>query len=150
MSFVLAGVLFVGLGCKKVATPTEEVQDGPRNQREILKGVGNTLPSVGRILSITDLKAFADLYIAHSLANGKPPANLEELTDVPKPVVDAIKDGSYVVNWNVGGHGEPSTAAIAYEKTAPEKGGVVATLGGSVTKMTPDEAQDAIKAAKRR
>jgi hypothetical protein len=124
----------------KPPTPQEQIQ--PNDMR---KGIGKYLPSVNRAFLATDLQSIAKLYEAELLA-GNSPKSVKDLSGLEPRVVREINDGLYVVLWNAKPN-TPGTAVVAYEKDADTKGGMVANLTGSVTKMSVQEFKAAPKAS---
>jgi hypothetical protein len=129
---------------KPVAGQVPDVA-GPQKFR---KGFTNTLPSVQRGLTGLDLRSLAQMYYTDFQADA-PPKKVEDLKGLDAQSVKAIKDGDYVVFWNID-RKTPTNAIIAYEKTVPTQGGMVARLDGSVTKMTKAEFDAAPKAVSRK
>ncbi len=115
--------------------------EGP-SKEDIRAGIGKTLPSAQRGFAGLDLQNIAKLYAVNALT-GTPPKGVQDLRDLDARTRHAVEDGTYVVVWNVTGTGG-TDPVVAYEKDVPEKGGMVATLNGAVTRMTPQE----FKAAK--
>jgi hypothetical protein len=61
----------------------------------------------------------------------------------------ALRDGSYVMLWGGSLPGPSSeTTVLAYEKSAPEKGGPVLFQSGTIRTLTAEEFQAAPKAGK--
>jgi hypothetical protein len=150
---LLAALLASG-GCKEAkqgdakanATNPPATAEGD-TRGDVQRGVGKYLPSVQRGMAQIDLQTLAKAY-AFDLLNDAPPKKIEDLKDLDKRIVNAVKDGSYVVIWNVNKQ-TPLTSVIAYEKEAPQQGGVVAKLDGSAMKMSKQEFDAAPKAAGR-
>jgi hypothetical protein len=126
--------------------PSKPAAEGP-SKEDVRKGIGKQLPLVQRFDAGKDLRTLAQLYYADYLSD-TPPKKVEDLRDLPASVVNAIKQGEYVVVWNAG-KTTPGNAVIAYEKHVPAAGGMVATLNGVVTRMTPQEFREAPKAGGR-
>lgn len=148
MSLQLSTVLLLGLllvGCKKGGQAKQE-DEGPTRQ-DIRAGVGKMLPSVQRFDAAQDLRNIAQLYSAAALL-GTAPKKVEDLPELPNQLAQAIRDGVYVVLWNAAPNAASSTV-VAYEKDVPDKGGMVAKLGGQVERMTAQEFQTAPKASGR-
>jgi hypothetical protein len=86
-------------------------------------------------------------------ASGKPPAKVEDLAPFYENdvrVTAAIKDGSFVVFWNASLRtmkAGTSNTILAYEKEAPEKGGLVLMADASVRTMNAKEFKEAAKAS---
>lgn len=104
-----------------------------------------------------DLKQLVILYHNFNDSKNRAPASADELMSLAadpqeKSVVQAAKDGKYVVIWGAnlgdmakGGAGMSQTV-LAYEKDAPTAGGLVAMADTTVNNMTAAEFQAATKA----
>ena len=92
------------------------------------------------LLMLNDLRTIAQLYFQYVTQQNRAPSGPEdlELQKVDGRLYKLVKDGEYVVLWNINvqGGGNP---VIAYPKDAPEKGGVAAKLDGSVARVAPGE-----------
>jgi hypothetical protein len=100
---------------------------------------------------VNDLKQIGLAYHNFVSAMGKPPtsaADLEPYLEKDSKVPAAIKDGTYVVYWNVKftdlTNGTSNTL-LGYEKDAPTQGGAVLFADGSAKTLT---VEDFAKAAK--
>jgi hypothetical protein len=139
-------------GCKKakVKSADDEPVNNPisnvRNQGGG-PGVGAVLPSVGRAVTLKELKDFALAYqtLVSLDPNGRGPASLDAMPDFvrdsPKGA-QAIKDGDIIVHWGatpVQAAAGSSNTVLAYVKDAPTKGGPVALLDGSARNVTKQE-----------
>ena len=109
-----------------------------------------TLPPAGQGAKANDLKQIGLAY--HScLDSGKPPAGIEDLEpyyNKDARITAALKDGTYVVYWNVkltALVNGTSNTVLGYEKEAPTKGGFVLFADASVKPLTADEFQKAAK-----
>jgi hypothetical protein len=92
-----------------------------------------------------DLKQIGLAYHSFVGTNKRPPASVEELEayyEKDARITAAIKDGTYVVYWNVKfaelTNGTSNTV-LGYEKDAPTKGGAVLIADGRVSTMTAAE-----------
>jgi hypothetical protein len=149
-SVLSATLLVTTAGCKrdKPQVDAEQAAAQDRQSREdVRKGVGKMLPNVQRHDAGMDLRNIAQLYSADALG-GTPPKKLEDLKGLDARAAQAVKDGLYVVLWGAAPNA-PGTAVVAYEKDVPAKGGMVANLTGTVSRMTPQEFQAAPKASGR-
>jgi hypothetical protein len=120
--------------------------------------LGKIQQAAERARRANDLRQLAILYHNFHDAKNRGPASADELMTLAadpqeKSVVQAAKDGQYVVIWGVnigevarGGAGMSQTV-LAYEKDVPTSGGMVATVDGNVTNMTAAEFQAAPRAA---
>jgi hypothetical protein len=100
---------------------------------------------------LNDLKQIGLAYHNYVSAMGKPPASaadIEPYLEKDSKVPAALKDGTYVVYWNVKftdlTNGTSNTL-LGYEKDAPAQGGAVLFADGSAKPVT---AEDFAKAAK--
>jgi hypothetical protein len=148
-SVLLLALLLALAGCKKEkanppAAGASPANDGP-SKADIRAGVGKMLPSVQRDTAGMDLRNIAQLY-ATSLLTGTSPKKIEDFRDLDPRTVQAVKNGEYVVLWNANPNA-PTNAIVAYEKEVPTRGGMVASLSGTVTRMTTAEFQAAPKAS---
>jgi hypothetical protein len=87
-------------------------------------------------------------YVAARLANGKPPAKLEDLDmqkEGPK-LHKAIQEGQYVVIWGVAE--SSGDAVLAYEKEGSSVGRVVLMADGSTIKTMNEQEFEASPKAK--
>jgi hypothetical protein len=110
-----------------------------------------------RVKRSNDLKQLVILYHNFHDSQKRGPASADELMPMAadpqeKAVVQAAKDGKYVVIWGVsfgelakGNVGMTSTV-LAYEKEAPTAGGMVAMADGNVINMTATEFESTPKA----
>lgn len=146
-SVLLLVLLLVSTGCKKAKVTEPEAEEGPSRQ-DIRTGIGRQSPAFQRFDAGQDLRNIAQLYV-FGFQGGTPPTKVEDLgRELPGPVLQAIKEGKYIVLWNAS-QNSPSNTVIAYEKDVPTQGGMAAMLDGSVTRMSPQEFQSAPKAGKR-
>lgn len=143
--------LLASLGCGKKAARTPSTNAQPQATETTRPAIGNYVPAAGRLVPENDLGQFAKYYLAEAI--GRPPQSLADLPelrrDMPK-AYPAFVDGRYVVVWGVDPNRAPAGASqtvLAYEKAAPEKGGVVAFLDGSVRNVTAQEFQTFAKPA---
>jgi hypothetical protein len=81
----------------------------------------------------------------------KPPAKVEDLApyyENDAQITTAIKGGTFVVFWNSSFQAMTagtSNTILAYEKEAPDQGGLVLMADGSVKTMTAKEFKDTAK-----
>jgi hypothetical protein len=139
-------------GCAKKAKTGQTNNAPPATPESTRPPIGNYVPAAGRLVPENDLGQFAKMYLAESI--GRPPRSLADLPevrrDMPKAYA-AFVDGRYVVVWGVDPNRAPNGASqtiLAYEKAAPEKGGIVAFLDGSVRNVTSQEFHKMLKGAK--
>jgi len=132
-------LLLAFAGCKQ-----DKEEEGP-SKADIRKGIEKRAPLVQRHDAGMDLRNIAQLYCADALG-GSPPKKLEDLKGLDRATMQAINDGTYVVLWNAGPN-TPGTAVLAYEKSVPTKGGMVANFTGTVLRMSPQEFKAAPKAS---
>jgi hypothetical protein len=140
-------------GCKEEAGKQGDAKQGAAppaapggpSRQDIRTGVGKMLPSVQRGFAELDLQNIAKLYAADALA-GMAPKKIEDLKGIDGRTIQAVKSGQYVVLWGASPN-SPGNAVVAYEKDVPTQGGMVATLTGAVTRMSPQEFQAAPKAS---
>jgi hypothetical protein len=129
-------------GCKK-SKPAAEEDEGPSKQ-DIRQGIGRQAPAFARYNAATDLKTFAGLYVFYTTEHGnRPPARLEDLNlrQDAAQVAKAFEEGAYVAVLG----GAAVSQVVAYEKDAPERGGMVAQRDGSVVRMTAEELKAALQ-----
>jgi hypothetical protein len=95
-----------------------------------------------------DLGQFFEIYMQYVKANQRPPKQLSDLqryqTIDPVPL-KVVQNGDYIVVWGLD-LGKDSGAVLAYEKDAPKQGGAVLLADGTVTTMTAEKLQAALKA----
>jgi len=98
-------------------------------------GSGSTPPSTtakGGIPRLIErprvVNELRQIYLSHqtyALQHSRPPRNLEELNEQMEPnsrEYQALRDGRYVLNWNVGEAQASSNKVLAYEKDADANG----------------------------
>ena len=96
-----------------------------------------------------DLKKLCDLYGAFYSARSLGPESVEDLQPLAtgdaeaRAVLDAVRQGRYVLLWNVDVHAAGRTrpgmafTVLGYERGVPESGGMVLMVDGSVEEMKP-------------
>jgi hypothetical protein len=96
-----------------------------------------------------DLKKLCDLYGAYYSARDHGPAAVEDLERLAtgdaeaNAVLQAVRDGRYVLLWGVDVHAVGRTrpgmafTILGYERAVPESGGMVLMVDGSVLEMKP-------------
>jgi hypothetical protein len=133
----------------------------------LMASVGCSGGAAEKQIRAAELRALGNLYHYCNIAAsvGKPPSGPDDLdtTDIAdddpeteafnKRVVQAVRDGKYVLIWDV--KFDPSKLpagsadiVLGYEKDVPTAGGQVLMLDTSVKQMTADEFQKAPKAKK--
>jgi hypothetical protein len=136
LTVLLLALVFVS-GCKKkpsTAQAASSPASTPENTRPV---IGNYVPAAGRMVPENDLRQSA----------GKPPRSLADMPDLRRDMskaYTAFEKGLYVVNWGADPNHAPDGASrtvLAYEKAAPEMGGVVVFLDGSIRNVTVQEFQ---------
>lgn len=95
-----------------------------------------------------ELTQLHDMYMAYVKRNEQPPREFADINqktyEMPYPeAFRAVKSGKYVVLWGVSG--KDSGKVLAYDKEAPDNGGLVVMADGTVKTMTADELKAAIK-----
>jgi hypothetical protein len=95
-----------------------------------------------------ELAQIYEIYKLYIKKNQAPPKQFSDLnqkaySEVSPLAFNGIKDGKYVVVWNVSD--QSSGTVLAYEKDAPEKGGNVLMADGTVKTMNADDLKAAIK-----
>jgi hypothetical protein len=112
---------------------------------------GAGAPAADAAKKSNDLKRIVLAYHSFLDKEKRPPTGVSELEpyyEKDAGITAAIKDGGYVVYWNVKilqlVNGTSNTV-LAYEKDAPTKGGVVAFADGSVRPLTAEEFAKAAK-----
>lgn len=111
-------------------------------------GDSSSAPDADPYQTKVEVKILSSAYLSAIVEIGKSPSKVEDLKLPDSGMVKAVKNGKYVVVWDVPTKADEKTI-ILYEKDAPTRGGFVATLDGEVTKMTPQEFRAAPKAAGR-
>jgi len=111
-----------------------------------------TIPAANRDALANDLKQIGTAYL-NAAITGQPPHNAKDLGMNQGKMGQAINDGTYVILWGADparpGPGGAANTILGYVKDAPEKGGVVLMLDGTVNlKMTAEEFKAAPKAGK--
>jgi hypothetical protein len=149
-----------GAGAVAGVDMPQAAQPAPRpggGGREVSGGGGGAVMAVRKAVdrekAANDLKQIALFYQQFAQENGHPPANLQEFLgymqrDAGK-IAQALKDGWYVVYWNVRIDQLPSGASntvLAYEKEVPKEGGWVQMADTSGRRMTAQEFAAAPKA----
>jgi hypothetical protein len=84
---------------------------------------------------------------AYEKSHQKLPTQVSDLKEYQRtyPIgLPALQKGEYHVVWGVSA-GKSGQAVLAYQKDAPKQGGVVVLANGTITKMTADELQAALK-----
>jgi hypothetical protein len=95
----------------------------------------------------TDLTRLHEIISGYVKNNQRPPKQVSDLRKydpIHPGVLPAVEKGTYTVVWGVSTE-KSSTAVLAYEKDAPQQGGVVLLANGTVKKMSADELQTALK-----
>lgn len=110
-------------------------------------------PDLSRSLALSDV---GELYRIHTLQKGAPPkamADFEPLANAQPIGYNALREGTVVARWgaalpdtNEEPGGTPSPQVLAYEKEAPDQGGLVLLLDRTVKPMTAAEFAAAPKA----
>jgi hypothetical protein len=142
---VLLMLFLVGIGCGKQPKTTPTNNTPPTIPDTTRPAIGNYVPAAGRLVPENDLGQFALMYLAECIS--RPPHSLADLPEVRRDMpkaYPAFEDGRYVVAWGADPNHAPGGASrtvLAYEKAAPEKGGVVVFLDGSVRNVTAQEFQ---------
>lgn len=117
--------------------------------------VGRVREAADRQARSNDLKQIALSYISYCDVNRKGPANIDELVNLQPeiaPVAQKVKNGQYVVPWNVNMANMTqftegtSNTVLAYESAVPTAGGLVVMCDGFVKNMTAAEFNAAPKA----
>jgi hypothetical protein len=112
---------------------------------------GGAAPAADAAKKSNDLKQIALAYHSFLGKEKRPPTSVEELApyyEKDAALTAALKDGTYVVYWNVkllelvSG---TSNTVLGYEKDAPTKGGVVVFADGSVKTLSAEEFAKAAK-----
>jgi hypothetical protein len=109
------------------------------------------LPGVKAKIDAIKLQQLALCYLSAADANGRPPANVDELgikRDDPQ-MYQAIVDGHIIVYWKASitnAPQGPSNTILAYDADVPTKGGAVAMLDATARRMTAEEFKTAAKA----
>jgi prepilin-type processing-associated H-X9-DG protein len=107
--------------------------------------------AVDRARKSNDLKQIGLAYHSYLSTNNKPPARAEDLAPFYEnnvKITTALKDGTYVVYWNVklmSLVNGTSNTILGYEKDAPAKGGEVLYADGHVATLTAAEFAKAAK-----
>ncbi|HZT81471.1 MAG TPA: hypothetical protein VFA26_14680 [Gemmataceae bacterium] len=148
---VALAAALLGCGCisrptVKVSTnaPQEPQQPRPPGMPFAGPGAGKMFPSVGRLSPTNDLSQFGKFYLLQAQTDG-PPKKLDDLPDLKRDlphVARGIQEGYYVVNWGANPANAPagtSNTVLAYVWDAPQKGGVVVKLDGSVANVTAEQ-----------
>jgi hypothetical protein len=109
------------------------------------------VPSDDQSLRQTELQQIWEVYTSYIRQNKRPPrqyADVKGYGTVFSEGLRALKDGQCVAIWGVA---DAATAAankiLAYEKAAPQQGGLVVFGDGTVKHLTAAEFQAAPKAA---
>ncbi len=110
-------------------------------------------PDLSRSLALSDV---GELYRIYSIQKGAPPksiADFEPLANAQPIGYNALREGAVVARWgatlpdtNEEPGGTPSPQVLAYEKEAPDQGGLVLLLDRTVQPMTAAEFAAAPKA----
>ena len=109
-------------------------------------GCGKSAPAPKQHIDLDNIYEIYQHYIKSH--EGTAPAKLADIAaaqyeGIHPVTVKYLKDGNYVVVWNV--TGKDASTVLAYEKKAAIEGGAVLMANGSVRNMTADE----IKSSKR-
>jgi hypothetical protein len=153
---VLALALLVP-GCKKAKVSSDSSEEGPKNNpisdvrnQGAGPAVGAVLPSVGRAVTLNELKQFS-LWYLNRTDSGAPPT-MDALARDPEmaSIHKLFQEGDVHVYWGASYRNAPggtSNTVLAYSKSAEAKGGPipVAMLDGSARAMTKQEFDNAPK-----
>jgi predicted small lipoprotein YifL/predicted RecA/RadA family phage recombinase len=159
--FMLLTTLATGCGKKQDKTPPSAAGTTP-------PGTGaNTEPTppqtkqsstlrrpIDRTVASRDLKQIGLAYQNYLDTNGQAPQQAQDLLvylENNQKLVDAIKDGTYVVYWNVRLHNLPdgtSNTLLGYTWNVPTEGGIALMADGAVKNMKKDEFEQVPKAGK--
>lgn len=119
----------VAAGCEKKAEPTGVVlgvTPGPRSQAQLQN----------------DLREVGIIHLLYLDMNAKKPATaLADITPFAKDYpqgLEGLRNGTYVMVWN---RSMPADRlkVLAYEKDAPQRGGWVVFVDGTVKKVSKEE-----------
>lgn len=117
----------------------------------VLAGCGKTETAPPAASAQTKLTEIGNMYRAYTKDHKKPPQKLSDFDHPYEPAnmdgYAALRDGECVMIW--GGSmpgGNANAVVIAYEKAAPEAGGLVVFQDGSVKPLTAAEFKAAPKA----
>ena len=161
---------FLSCGCTEVdeGTPSnfssdlEVTGDNPTSSslENVDEGTEAATPSNSRsdleeakaVLAGNSLKNVVLEYMQFQAVNGHPPANPDDLlkNEPPDSVVrEALESGDFIVTWSVNlelGAANPNLV-LGYHKDAPQKGGPVGFINGSVRNLSKAEFEAAIAKA---
>ena len=103
---------------------------------------------ISRPGAANELREFGRFYVMYNTERNKSPSKLEDLKPYmerdAKTLLEAIKDGYYVVVWNV--RELSSNTLLAYEKTPDGNGDHLVVMGdGSVSKLNDQQLQKSLK-----
>jgi hypothetical protein len=137
------------IGCAKTAPPPTKTQ-APLSAGQIARDAapGSLRQKISRVGVFNELHELGIFYLMYNTENNRSPASLEEF----KPYIQrdasklyaAIQDGFYEVTWKATELN--ANTLLAYQKTPDEDGNHQALMGdGSVTKLTEDQVQKALK-----
>jgi hypothetical protein len=98
-----------------------------------------------------DLKCLCDAYGQYYSARGHGPSSVDDLDALAtgdaelQGDLNAVREGKYVLIWNVDVHAAGQTNAgmsftvLGYERKVPETGGLVLMVDGTVLEMKPEK-----------
>jgi hypothetical protein len=98
----------------------------------------------------SELAEIYEIYMQFVKANQRAPKqfadlNKKQFQGMFPVALKALQDGDYVAVWGVELDKASSGKVLAYEKGAPENGGVVLIADGTVKTMTASELQGSLK-----